>query len=129
MKPNHFNHFVSSVYEKFNSPKQAINGSVGCLGQNNTKRTNVYFETDYNVVSNELINNDNNVEIHGVYKSTNKSSNHNVLNMTEDELTSYIHSKTDTETKPTESAQATGKAEEVATEAEATTITTITCYA
>ena len=99
LQPNHFDNFVSNVYAKFNSPKQAINGFVGCLGQNNTKRTKVYFETDYNVVSNEFINSDNKVEIHGVYKHK-STTTHNILNMTDDELTTYISSSKDTETKP-----------------------------
>ena len=46
------------------------------------------------------MNSDNNIEVHGIYKSTDNYNDHNVLNMTEDELTNHISSNTDTETNP-----------------------------
>ena len=46
LKPNHFNKFVLEVYDKFESPNQAINGFIVLLG--NAKKTNI------NIILNQI---------------------------------------------------------------------------
>ena len=61
LKPNHFNKFVLEVYDKFESPKQAINGFIGLLGKANNNKTSTLFESGYDIVANELINCDDDI--------------------------------------------------------------------
>ena len=58
LKPNHFKQFVLDVYEKFECPKQAINGFIGLLGKSKVTKHQHYFESNDDVVANELIHND-----------------------------------------------------------------------
>ena len=49
LKPNHFDKFVLEVYDKFESPKQAINGFIGLLGKTKQPKHQHYFESYYNI--------------------------------------------------------------------------------
>ncbi len=51
--------------------KEAINGFIGLLGKSTCRSNKHYFETNYDVIANELINNENNVEITGIYPKNN----------------------------------------------------------
>ena len=46
LKPNHFKQFVLEVYDKFECPKQAINGLIGLLGKSHI--------TNINMISNRI---------------------------------------------------------------------------
>ena len=52
LKPNHFKQFVLDVYEKFECPKQAINGFIGLLGKSKITKHQHYFDSNYDVVAN-----------------------------------------------------------------------------
>ena len=41
LKPRHFNKFVLEVYDKFESPKQAVNGFIGLLGKPSIQNTSI----------------------------------------------------------------------------------------
>ena len=53
--------------EHGNGGKLAINGFIGMLRKSKAKSTRHYFESNYDVVANELINNTGNIEIKGIY--------------------------------------------------------------
>ena len=78
LKPNHFEGFVKDVYGKFEPTynkgggKLAINGFVGMLGKSEKKTSYEYFETNYDMVANEIINNKN-VTVSGIRESTNNN--------------------------------------------------------
>ena len=93
LKPYHFKQFVLDVYDKFElCGKHTINGFIGLLGQSTCKSNKHYFESNYDVVANELINNDNNVEIKGIYPKDNNHTEYlNLLNLSEHELNNVIN--------------------------------------
>ena len=102
----HFKEFVKDVYDKFepthaNGGKLAINGFIGMLGKSKTKSTQHYFESNYDIVANELINNENNIEIKGIYQQSQNETNHvNLLNLSDDELELVINKTADNTSEP-----------------------------
>ena len=46
LKPNQFNKCVLDVYDKFERPKQAINGFIGLFGKSKTTQHQYQFESD-----------------------------------------------------------------------------------
>ena len=81
--------------------KKAINGFIGNLGISKNKSNQNYFETNYDVIANEIINNENNVEITGIYqKSNNETTCVNLLNLDEDELNNVINEKINNTEEP-----------------------------
>ena len=91
LKSNHFEDFVLKIYDKMICGKEAINGLIGLLGKSTYKSNQNYFETNYDVIANELINNENNVEITGIYPKNNNETCINLLNLDEDELNNVIN--------------------------------------
>ena len=90
LKPYHFKEFVLNVYDKFECPKQAINGFIGLLGKSKHTKHQHYFESDYNVVANELIHNDDNIRIQGIYKDNNNTTYANMLNLNDEDFHNLI---------------------------------------
>jgi len=92
LKSNHFEDFVLKIYDKMIDGKKAINGFIGLLGQSTCKNNKHYYETNYDVIANELINNENNIEITGIYqKNNNETTCINLLNLDENELNNVIN--------------------------------------
>jgi hypothetical protein len=93
---NHFTEFVAEVNEKFmNCNKQAINGFIGMLGRSVQKSTQHYFETDYDVMSEELVLNArsarSSVHVRGIYPDDEDlTDDRNILNATTNELERII---------------------------------------
>ena len=102
----HFKQFVEDVYDKFepthgNGGKLAINGFIGMLGKSKTKSTRHYFESNYDVVANELINGTDNIEIKGIYPPDQTEAKHvNLLNLSDDELECVINTTADNTSEP-----------------------------
>ena len=71
-------------------PKQAINGFIGLLGKSKTTKHQHQFEADYNVVANELIHNDDDISIQGIFKDNNNTTSVNMLNLNDDDLHNLI---------------------------------------
>ena len=76
----HFKQFVKDVYDKFepthgNGGKLAINGFIGMLGKSKAKSTQHYFESNYDVVANELVNSNSKIEIKGIYMNIHTKPN------------------------------------------------------
>jgi len=90
LKPNQFNKFVLDVYDKFERPNQAINGFIGLLGKSKTTNHQYYFESDYNVVANELIHNEDDIHIRGIYKDNDNTTSANLLNLHDEDLQNLI---------------------------------------
>ena len=98
LKPNHFEGFVNDVYSKFepthdkSGGKFAINGFVGLLGKSDKKSSHEYFETNYDIVANEIINNKN-VSVSGIYDNTNNNeiNSCDLLNLNDDMLNELIN--------------------------------------
>jgi hypothetical protein len=98
LKPNHFEGFIKDVYGKFeptynkSGGKLAINGFVGMLGKSDKKSSNEYFETNYDIVANEIINNKN-VTVSGIYDNTNHNEikSCDLLNLNDDMLNELIN--------------------------------------
>ena len=93
IKPSHilkqyrFYNFVSEIYDIFGCDvKYGINGFIGLSGSKTTCRERHYFENDYDVVADEIINNQN-VEVKGIYKNDKSQIEHiNLLNADDDDL-------------------------------------------
>ena len=102
LQPDHFNQFVLDVYDKFEPcGQQAINGFIGLLGKSTCKSDKHYFESNYDVVANELINNENSVEIKGVYPQENNQTEYlNLLNVSNDEFNNVICETHNNTTEP-----------------------------
>ena len=106
LQQHHFKQFVLDVYEKFepthlDGGKRAINGFVGLLGKSKSKSVQHYFETDYDSVANELINNENTVEIKGIYEQSRPDDvGINLLNLNDNELDDLISKTADITSKP-----------------------------
>ena len=79
LEPNHFNRFVLEVYDEFECPKQAINGFIGLLGKPNITKHQHHFESDYNVIANELVNNDDDIHVKGICKENNNTKSVNLV--------------------------------------------------
>ena len=100
LKPYHFKQFVLDVYEKFGRPKQAINGFIGLLGKSKTTTHQHYFESDYNVVANELIHNDDDIHIRGIFKENKDTASVNMLNLNNDDLQKLIEEAENNKQEP-----------------------------
>lgn len=62
LKPYRFNQFVLDVDDEYDMcGKQAINGFFGLLGKSTCTSKKHDFESNYDVVANALINNENTV--------------------------------------------------------------------
>ena len=98
--------FVKDVYEKFeptyaNGGKLAINGFIGMLGRSNAKSTQHDFESNYDVVAHEFVNNEHKIEIKGVYQTPIAETEHvNLLNLSDDELEGVINETADKTSEP-----------------------------
>jgi len=99
LKPNHFEAFVHDVYGKFepiydgSGGKMAINGFIGLLGKSHTKSNKEYFEINYDIVVNEILNNEN-VSVSGIYDHTNEINtlnSCNLLNLNDEMLNELIN--------------------------------------
>ena len=107
LKREHFKQFINEVYDKFdpslsNGGKHAINGFIGLLGRSTAKSKQHHFETNYDVVAGELVNNAN-VNIKGIYKDTQQTDTFNqvnLLNLNDDELGDEIDRVADTTSEP-----------------------------
>ena len=94
LKQDHFYNFVSEVYDIFDSDaKCAINGFIGLLGCKQICKERHYFESDYDIVANEVINNEN-VEVKGLYRNeATQFENINLLNADDNGLDKIINSR------------------------------------
>ena len=90
LKPNQFKQCVLDVYDKVECPKQAINGFIGLLGKSKTTKHQYYFESDYNVVANELIHNEDDIHTQGIYKDNDNTTSANLLKLHDEDLQNFI---------------------------------------
>ena len=86
LKPNHFKQFVLDVYERIECPKQAINGFTCLLGKSKTTKHQHYFESDHNLVANELTHTDEDIHIQVIFKENNDTVSVNMPNLNDDDL-------------------------------------------
>ena len=107
LPPDHFKQFVLYVYPKFeptyaNGGKLAVNGFIGMLGKSQLTATQHYFEPNYDVVANELVNNNNSIHIQGVYETSSQveGARHNLLNLQDHELDILINTTADRTSEP-----------------------------
>ena len=100
LKPNHFKQFVLEIYDKFECPKQAINGFIVLLGKSHITKHQHLFESDYDIVANELIHCDEDVHIKGIYKDNNDTKSVNLLNLNGNDLQYLIHEAQHNTTEP-----------------------------
>ena len=98
LPPDHFKQFALDVYHKFepthaNGGKLAVNRFIGMLGKSHLTSTQHYFESNYDVVANELINNSNSINIQGVYQTSSQveGEHQNLLNLQDHELDILIN--------------------------------------
>ena len=98
LKQDHFYNFVSDIYDIFGcDAKYGINGFIGLLGCKTICRERHYFESDYDVVADEIINNQN-VEVKSLYKNDKSQFEHiNLLNADDIELDKIINSRSEEE--------------------------------
>ena len=102
----HFKPFVKDVYDKFeptynNGGKLAINGFIGMLGKSKAKSSQHYFESNYNVVPNELFNSTNKIDIKGIYPPNQTEAEYiNLLNSSDAELECVINKTADNTSEP-----------------------------
>jgi len=97
LKSDHFKDFVYDVYDKFeptydnSGGKMAINGFIGLLGKSHAKSNQEFFEKDYNIVVNEILNN-NNVSVSGIYDNTHSDevNSYDLLNLNDEMLNEII---------------------------------------
>ena len=97
---SHFEQFVNDIYDKFGEAKMAINGFVGMLGRHSVNRSQIYYESDFNVVANEITNNPQlDFNIKGIYPNClegHVSHQHvNLLNLNDDALSKVISEHTE----------------------------------
>ena len=59
---------------------------IGLLGKSKTTKHHRYFESDYNVVASELLHNDDDIHIQGIFKDNNNTTSVNMLKLNDDEL-------------------------------------------
>ena len=100
LKPNHFKHFVSEVYDKSGCPKQAINGFIGLLGKSHITKHQHYFESDYKIIANELVNNDDDIHVKGIYNENNNTKFVNMVNLNENDLQDLIEDEQNNTIEP-----------------------------
>ena len=98
LKQYHLYNFVSDIYDIFGlDAKIAVNGFIGPLGSKTVSRERHYFESDYDVVADEIINNQN-VEVKGFYKNAKSQFEHiDLLNADDGELDKITNSRSEEE--------------------------------
>ena len=96
LKQDNFYNFVSGIYDIFGrAAKCGINGFIGLLGSRTICRERHFFESDYDVVADEIINNQN-VEVKGLYKNDKSQFERiNLLKADDDELNRIINSRSE----------------------------------
>ena len=90
LKPNHFKQFALEVHDKSECPKQAINGFIGLLGKSHITKHQLYFEPDYNVIANDLVNNGDDIHVKGIYKENTNTKFVNLVSLNENGLQDVI---------------------------------------
>ena len=90
LKPNHFKQFVLEVYDKSECPKQAINEFVVCLWKSHITKHQHYFGSDYNAIAHELVNNDDDIHVKGIYQENNNTKFVNLVSLNENDLQDLI---------------------------------------
>ena len=100
LKQDHFYNFVSEIYDIFGcDAKYGINGFIGLLGSKTICKERHYFDSNYDAVANEIVNNENgSIQVRGIYKN-NKSQfeDINLLNADDNELDKIINSRSEDE--------------------------------
>ena len=75
LKQDNFYNFESGICDIFDlDAKIAVNGFIGLLGSKQIGKERHYFESDYDIVADEIINNEN-VEVKCLYKNENPNLN------------------------------------------------------
>ena len=100
LKQDHFYNFVSEIYDIFGCEvKNGINGFIGLLGMKAICKERNYFESDYDAVANEVVNNENgSIQIRSIYNNEKSQLEHiNLLNADDDELNKIINSRSEEE--------------------------------
>ena len=69
--------------------KQSM-GLLDYWGKSNITKHQHHFESDYNVTANELVNNDDNIHVKGIYKDNNSTKFVNLVNLNENDLQDLI---------------------------------------
>ncbi len=89
LPPDHFQQFIKDIYNNFNDmAKLGVNGFIGLMGQK-SQRKKVYFESNFDVVLKELLDNENDVKITGML-------NNNKINYSEcDDMLRYEDAELD----------------------------------
>ena len=93
LKQDHFYNFVSDIYDLFGcDAKYGINGFIGLLGSKTICKERHYFDSTYDAVANEIVNNENgSIQVRGVYKnSKSQFEDINLLNADDNELDKII---------------------------------------
>ena len=87
LKQDHFYNFVSDIYDTFGlDAKYSINGFIVLSVSKAICRERHYFESDYDVVANEIIDNQK-VEVKGLYNNEKPKLEHiNLVHADDDEL-------------------------------------------
>ena len=99
LKQDRFYNFVSEIYDSFGcDAKYGINGFIGLLGCKTICKERTYFESDYDAVANDVVNNNENgsIQIRGIYKNgKSQYEGINLLNADDDELDETINSRSE----------------------------------
>ena len=78
------------MYDKLECPKQAMNVFIGRFGESQQTKHQHYFESDCNLVANELIHNEDDIHIRGIYKDNDNTTSANLLNLHDEDLQNLI---------------------------------------
>ena len=100
LKQRHFYNLPSEIYDIFGcDAKYGINGFIGLLGSKTICRERNNCESDYDVVANEVVNNENGlIHIKGTYKNEKPQlENNNSLNADDNELDKIINPRSEEE--------------------------------
>ena len=60
------------------------------MGKSHITKHQRYFESDYNVIANELVNNDDGIHVKGIYKENNNTKFANLVNLNDNDLHDLI---------------------------------------
>ena len=98
LKQDHFYNFASDIYDIFGlDAKIAVTGFIGLLGSKIICKERHYFESDYDIVADEIINNES-VEVKGLYKNGKSQFEHiDLLNADDNGLDKTINSRSEEE--------------------------------
>lgn len=99
LKQDHFKTFVDNVYKLFTTPKEAINGFIGMLGKSKKKSEKHYYESNYDVICNEFVNNYDNIKIESIRRNEKHENIVNVLNMNDGDFDNHIMDKLNEDTE------------------------------